>query len=308
MAMIKYIIKRLAITVFVLFGVSFLLFLMLSVVPGNPVTTMMGEKVKPDVIEKLTESMHLNDPWYVRYFWYAADALRGDFGTSYKLNRPVAGLILTAFPNTVILAVCAALFSWVLGIPIGILSAVKKNTLMDRLFMGFSLCGVSIPAFAVGMILQNLFNGILPISGFSTPLHWILPSIVLGWSASGSIARLTRSSLLEVLDSDYIRTARAKGLTNLTVVVGHALKNSLLPVITMMAIQVASLLSGAVITETIFSIPGIGRLAVDAINNRDMPLLQGTVLFTTVLIVLGNLAADLLYAVIDPRIRVEGVK
>ncbi len=306
--MAKYILKRLTTTLIVLFGVSLLLFMMLSVVPGSPIVTMMGEKVKPDVIERLTESMHLNDPWYIRYFWYVADALHGDFGTSYKLNRTVASLIGNAFPNTVILAVCAALFSWLVGIPVGIISAVKKNTLADRLFMGFALCGVSIPAFAVGMILQNLFNGILPISGFSTPGHWILPSVVLGWSASGSIARLTRSSLLEVLDSDYIRTAKAKGLAGITVILGHALKNSLLPVITMMAIQVASLLSGAVITETIFSIPGIGRLSVDAINSRDMPLLQGTVLFTTIIIIVGNLAADLLYAVVDPRIRVEGAK
>ena len=210
--MAKYILKRLTTTLIVLFGVSLLLFMMLSVVPGSPIVTMMGEKVKPDVIERLTESMHLNDPWYIRYFWYVADALHGDFGPSYKLNRTVASLIGNAFPNTVILAVCAALFSWLVGIPVGIISAVKKNTLADRLFMGFALCGVSIPAFAVGMILQNLFNGILPISGFSTPGHWILPSVVLGWSASGSIARLTRSSLLEVLDSDYIRTAKAKGL------------------------------------------------------------------------------------------------
>ena len=174
--------------------------------------------------------------------------------------------------------------------------------------MGFALCWVSIPAFCVGMFLQNLFNGILPVSGFASPAHLILPALVLGWNAAGTIARLTRSSLLEVLEDDYIRTARAKGLAPLPVILWHGLKNSLLPVITMMAIQISSLLSGAVITETLFSIPGIGRLTVDAINGRDLPLLQGTVIFTTAVILMGTLIADILYCVVDPRIRVEGGK
>lgn len=306
--MLKYITKRIAVTVPVLIGVVFLIFVMLSVVPGDPLTVMMGEKVKVDVIERLSESMHLNDPWYVRFGWYLWDALHGDFGTSYKLSRSVSSLIANAFPKTLMLAVTAAALSWVIGIPAGIVSAIRKNSLADHLFMGFALCGVSIPAFSVGMILQNVFNGILPVSGFSSPKHLILPAVVLGWNAAGTIARLTRSSLLEVLEDDYIRTARAKGLAPVSVILGHALKNSLLPVITMMAIQVSSLLSGAVITETLFSIPGVGRLAVDAINSRDMPLLQGTVIFTTVVIIGGNLAADLLYSMVDPRIRVEGGK
>lgn len=306
--MVKYVTKRILITIPILIGVVFLIFVMLSVVPGDPVTVMMGEKVKPDVIENLMERMHLNDPWYVRFVWYIRDALKGDFGESYKLHRSVSSVIANAFPKTLMLAVTAALFSWIIGIPAGILSAVKKNSIIDRLFMGFALCGVSVPAFSVGMLLQNLFNGILPVSGFSSPRHLILPAVVLGWGAAGTIARLTRSSLLEVLEEDYIRTARAKGLMPLRVIVTHALQNSLLPVITMMAIQVSSLLSGAVITETLFSIPGIGRLTVDAINTRDMPLLQGTVIFTTAIIILGNLVADILYSVVDPRIRVEGGK
>jgi peptide/nickel transport system permease protein len=304
--MAKYTFKRILITIPVLIGVVLLIFVMLSVVPGDPVTVMMGDKVKPDVIAHLTESMHLNDPWYLRFLWYIRDAAHGDFGTSYKLNRTVSSVIGNAFPKTLLLAVCAAVLSWIIGIPTGIISAVKKNTAVDRIFMGFALCGISLPAFSVGMLLQNLFNGILPVSGFSSPMNLILPSIVLGWGSSGTIARLTRSSLLEVMEDDYIRTARAKGLSPSKVILRHALKNSLLPVITMMAIQVSGLLSGAVITETLFSIPGIGRLAVDAINSRDMPLLQGTVIFTTVIIIVGNLIADLLYSVVDPRIRVEG--
>lgn len=304
--MAKYIIRRVLVTIPIIIGVAFLIFVMLSVVPGDPVTVMMGEKIKPDVIANLSKSMHLDDPWYLRFVWYLRDALHGDFGTSYKLKRTVSSLIANAFPKTLLLALSAAILSWIIGIPAGVLSAVKKNSLVDHLFMGFALCGISVPAFSIGMLLQNLFNGILPISGFSSPLHLLLPAIVLGWNSAGIIARLTRSSLLEVLEDDYIRTARAKGLSNWRVIVGHALKNSMLPVITMMAILLATLMSGAVITETLFSIPGIGRLSVDAINSRDMPLLQGTILFTTMVIITGNLIADVLYSVIDPRIRVEG--
>lgn len=303
--MIKYIVKRVLITIPVLIGMVFIIFFMLNVIPGNPITVMMKEHVKPNVIENLTERMHLNDPFFVRFVRYIADALRGDLGESYKLKRDVTYLIANAFPNTLKLAVCAALFSWLLGIPIGILSAVKKNSAMDHLFMGFSLLGVSMPVFWIALILQNLFKNTLPISGFSTWQHMILPTVVLGWQSAGQIARMTRSNLLEVMKNDYIRTARAKGLRDVPVIVHHALKNSVMPVITMMAIQVSSLLSGAVITETIFSINGIGRLSVSAINTRDMPLLQGTVIFSAVIIILGNLVADLLYSVVDPRIRVK---
>ena len=171
--------------------------------------------------------------------------------------------------------------------------------------MGLSLFGVSMPVFWVALILQNTFKGALPVSGVQTWKGYILPTIVLGWSSAGRIARLTRSSLLEVLREDYIRTARSKGLSRLKVITRHALKNALIPVVTVMAIQISSLLSGAVITESVFSIPGVGSLAVSAIKNRDMPLLQGTVIFTAVLIIGGNLVADVLYSIIDPRIRVE---
>lgn len=301
----KYIAKRILLSIPVLLGVILIIFIMLNVIPGDPVTIMMNEHIKPDIIENMRKSMHLDDPIYVRFFRYVGDALHGDLGTSYKMNRPVNSLIFEAFPNTLLLAVCASIVSWFIGIPVGVLSAVKKNSLADRFSMGFALFGVSMPVFFIGLILQYLFQGILPVSGFSSWRHLILPSVVLGWNAAGRIARLTRSSLLGVMKSDYIRTARAKGLIESLVVSRHALKNSLLPVITVMAIQVADMLSGAVITETIFGIPGIGRLSVTAITNRDMPLLQGTVIFTTIIIILGNLVADILYSVVDPRIRVQ---
>lgn len=303
--MAKYITKRILVTVPVLLGMILLIFFMLNVVPGDPVTVMMKEHLKEDVVENLRRSMHLDDPFFIRYLRYVWDAIRGDLGVSWKLSRPVTGLIATAFPYTLRLAVCAALFSWIMGIPVGIISAVRKNSLIDHLSMGLSLFGVSMPVFWVALILQNTFKGTLPVSGVQTWKGYILPTIVLGWSSAGRIARLTRSNLLEVLREDYIRTVRSKGLSRLMVITRHALKNALIPVITVMAIQISSLLSGAVITESVFSIPGVGSLAISAIKNRDMPLLQGTVIFTAVLIIAGNLVADVLYSIIDPRIRVE---
>ena len=306
--MVKKIVNRILVSIPVLIGVIFLIFLMLNVVPGNPIAIMLEEHAKPDVIERMTEYYGLNDPVMVRFGRYIINVLHGDFGVSYKLNRSVTTLILQAFPYTLKLSIIAALVAWLIGIPAGIVSAVKKNSVLDHLFMGVSLMGVSMPVFWAALLFQYIFAyklGWFPVSGTNGWTSYVLPSIVLGGSSAGTIARLTRSNLLETLEDDYIRTAWAKGLGQAGVIVKHAFKNALLPVITMMAIQVASLLSGAVITESVFAIPGVGRLAVDAISSRDMPLLQGTVVFTTILIILGNLLADVLYSVIDPRIRTD---
>lgn len=305
--MLKYILKRIAIAIPVLLIVVLIIFWILNVLPGNPISIMMGEKASEAVIQRVTQEMGLNDPWPLRFVRYIGNAAQGDFGRSYKLNRQVTDLIGESFPNTVKLAISAALVAWIIGIPAGIVSAIKKNTLVDHAFMGFSLVGISMPVFWAAMLLQWIFGyklGLLPISGYGTAAHMIMPAIVLGWSSSGSIARMTRSNLLEIMRNDYIRTARAKGLKESLVVYRHALKNSMMPVVTMMAIQFAGLLSGAVITESVFGIAGIGRLTVDAINKRDMPLLQGAVIFSTVLIILGNLVADIMYSFLDPRIRV----
>lgn len=304
--MLKFVVRRLLASIPVLIGITAILFVMLNVVPGDPVALMMKEHASPDVIARVRAQMHLDDPIILRYFQFLWSALHGDLGISVKLNRPVTNLIAGAFPNTMILAASAALVSWVIGIPVGILSAVRRDTLVDHLFMGVSLLGVSMPIFWSALLFQYVFAmqlKWLPVAGFYSWKHLIMPAVVLGWSSAGVIARLTRSSLLEVMRNDYIRTARAKGLRESGVIVRHALKNALIPVVTIMAIQVASLLSGAVITEAIFGIPGVGRISVDAIQSRDMPLLQGSVLFATALVILGNLVADLLYAVLDPRIR-----
>ncbi|MFP3389512.1 ABC transporter permease [Brevibacillus sp. SIMBA_040] len=303
-----HIAKRILISIPVMLGIALITFILLNVIPGDPIALMMKEHISPDVVERVRAQMHLDDPAYVRFFRFLWGAVQGDFGVSYKLNRSVSTLLMDAFPNTLMLALSAALVSWIIGIPAGILSAVKKRSFLDNSIMGFSLLGVSIPVFWAGLLFQYIFSlqlGILPVSGFSGPEYMIMPAIVLGWSAAGTIARLTRSSLLEVMRNDYIRTARAKGNLEIKVIINHALKNSMLPVVTVMALQVAGLLSGAVITESIFGIPGIGRIAVNAIQNRDMPLLQGAVMFTTALVIIGNLVADILYSILDPRIKYD---
>ncbi len=302
----RKVLKRILVSIPVLIGVVLLIFIMLRIVPGDPVTTMMGEHVNPVVIEKISKEMGLDQPLYIQFFKYVANALKGDFGTSYRLNRNVTRIILDAFPNTVKLSLLAALVAWIIGITAGIVAAIRQNRLLDRLFMGCALMGVSMPVFMTALVLQYVFAFKLkwfPVSGFDSFNAMILPAIVLGWNSAGSIARMTRSNLVEIMQNDFIRTARAKGLREQGVIVGHALKNAMLPVVTMMALQISSMLSGAVLTESVFGVPGIGRLAVNAIETRDMPLLQGTVVFTTILIIIGNLVADLLYNVLDPRIR-----
>ena len=306
--MAKNILARILQAILVMLGVALLIFIMLRIVPGDAIVTMMGEHAKLETIERMTRELGLDQPVYVQFWRYITGALRGDFGTSYALNRSVSELIGLAFPNTLRLAVAAAIVAWITGIICGIIAAVKKNGILDHLFMGFSLLGVSVPVFMVAMVLQYFLAyrlKLLPISGVDSWQGYILPAIALGWNSAGSIARLTRSTLLEVLQEDYIDTARAKGHRQLGVITAHALRNALLPVITMMAVQLSSLLSGAVICETVFSVNGIGRLVVQAIEGRDIPLLQGTILFSTLLVILGNLIADCLYAALDPRISKE---
>lgn len=306
----KLFLKRILSTIPVLLGVILLIFIMLRIVPGNTAQLLMGEHVDATTMARLTESMGLNDPLPVQFVRYVLGALHGDLGESYRYDRAVTDMILEAFPYTVILALFATAFAWILGLVAGVIAAIRQNRLLDRLFMGFSLLGVSMPVFMTALLLQYFLAfkvQIFPLTQEDGNLaSMILPAVALGWNSAGSIARMTRSSLIEVLQADYIDTARAKGLNRGAVILGHALKNSMLPVITMMALQFSSMLSGAVITESVFAIPGIGRLATTAIQSRDMPVLQGTVLFTTVLVIAGNLLADMLYSVLDPRIRKGG--
>ena len=295
--------------IIVLIGVVLLIFVMLRIVPGNPVETMMGEHANPETIARMTKEMGLDQPLLTQFFQYISSAVRGDFGTSFSLGKPVSQLIGNAFVNTVILAVFAALFAWIFGIACGIISAVKKNRLTDRIFMGVSLLGISLPVFMSAMFLQYIFAfklHWLPISGTESWTGFILPAIALGWNSAGQVAQMTRTTLLGTLQEDYIDTAKAKGRGPTGVLLRHALRNAMLPVLTMMTIQFSGLLSGAVITETVFSINGVGRLMVQAISGRDIPLLQATALLATAVVIFGNLLADSLYSVLDPRIRKEG--
>ncbi|MBF0514782.1 MAG: ABC transporter permease [Desulfovibrionaceae bacterium] len=304
--MTRFILTRLLGSLPVLLCVTALLFALLQVAPGDPATLMMKEHADPEVVMRLRAGMHLADPLWKRYPRFVWAALHGDLGQSYKLGRPVAGMILEALPNTVALALCALLVSWLLGAAAGTLAALKPGAFIDRLVMGLSLTAVSTPVFWSALLLQWFFAvklGLLPVSGFFGFKYLILPSLTLGLASAGTVARLARASLREAMDADYIRTARAKGLTELAVLTRHALKNALPPVLTVMALQAASLLSGAVITETVFAVPGVGRLSVEAIMARDMPLLQGAALTAAVMVILGNLAADVLVAIADPRVR-----
>jgi peptide/nickel transport system permease protein len=302
----KQVLKRILGMIPVLIGVILLIFLMLRIIPGDAVAVLLGDHVSQDTIDRLTAAMGLDQPMWKQFINYIAGMFQGDLGISYKYSLPVTGMIKEAFPHTVKLTLLAIIFAWVIGLVSGIVAAIRQNKLLDRLFMGFALMGVSMPVFMTALFLQYLLAFKLhwfSLTSDGTIISMILPAIALGWNSAGSIARITRSSLLEVMQADYIDTARAKGLAKGAVILGHALKNSMLPVITMMALQLSSMLSGAVITESIFGIPGIGRLATTAITNRDMPVLQGTVIVTTIIVIAGNLLADLLYSVLDPRIR-----
>ena len=307
--MLRTLARRALQALVVLIGVVLLIFVMLRIVPGNPIETMMGEHANAETIARMTKEMGLDQPLLTQFFRYIGSAFRGDFGTSYSLGKPVAQLIGNAFVNTLLLAVFAAVFAWIFGITCGIISAVKKNRLTDRIFMGVSLLGISLPVFMSAMFLQYIFAfklHLLPISGTDSWTGFILPAIALGWNSAGQVAQITRTTLLETLQEDYIDTARAKGRGPTGVLLRHALRNAMLPVLTMMTIQFSGLLSGAVITETVFSINGVGRLMVQAISGRDIPLLQATALLATTVVILGNLLADSLYSVLDPRIRKEG--
>jgi peptide/nickel transport system permease protein len=300
--------KRLLGIIPVLLGVILLVFIFLRIIPGDPVSVLLNEHVSEDAVRRLTESMGLDKPPALQFFNYLKNALKGDLGQSYYMKQPVLSLILTAFPYTLKLTVLSALFAWVFGIGAGIISAMYPDRLPDNLFRGLSLLGISVPVFMVALFLQYLMYyrlSLLPLMYDGSFVSMILPAIALGWNSAGTVARLTRSGMMEQRNSPYLDTARAKGLTTKQALLTHGFKNALIPVITIMALQLSGMLSGAVITESIFGISGLGKLALTAVQSRDMPLLQGTVLFTALVISLGNIIADFINTLLDPRLRVK---
>ncbi|WP_026669349.1 ABC transporter permease [Butyrivibrio sp. AE3006] len=300
-------IRRCVGVILVLLGVMALIFVVLRIIPGNPAAVLLNEHVNKETIERLTASMNLDKPVPEQFLLYLQGALRGDLGQSYYMKQPVLSLVLQAFPYTVKLTVFAAAFAWLFGIGVGVISAVHHDRLPDYLFRGVSLLGVSVPVFMVALFLQYLFYfkfSLLPLVYDGTLVSMMLPAIALGWNSAGSVARLTRSSLMEQFNESYLDTARAKGLTSRQAIFRHGLKNAMVPVITMLALQLSGMLSGAVITESVFGIAGLGKLALSAVETRDMPLLQGTVLFSALIISLGNIISDIVNVCMDPRLRV----
>lgn len=304
--MYAYIARRLLATIPVLLGVSLLVFSMLHLVPGDPVKMMLSEfQTSPEQLARLRAQLYLDDPLPVQFGRFVVNALQGDLGVSIRTKRPVTVEIANNLLATLQLASAGLLVAIVLGTVFGIVSAIRRGTWIDTGAMFLALIGVSMPSFWLGLMLIFAFSlhiRLFPATGSGTLAHLVLPALTLGLGASAIIARLTRSSMLEVLSQEYILTARAKGLRERTVVLTHALKNALIPVLTIFGLQFGQLIAGAVVIETIFSRPGIGRLIVDAILSKDFPMVQGIVLLVAVSYVLVNLVVDLLYAFLNPRI------
>ena len=304
--MLSYTGKRLLQTIFVLLGISLITFVLLQVVPGDQVALMLEKRADPETIAKVRKELGLDLPYYVQYLNFIKGAIHLDFGTSYFTKEVVTDALIRCFKVTVKLACMSFIFASVIGIPCGIFAAVKRGKGIDTVVMVLSIVGVSAPAFWVAIILQILFGlklNILPISGFDTPASYILPSLALGARYAGNIARITRTRMLEVLGQDYIRTAKAKGAMRWAVILKHALKNAMIPIVTLVGTDFGYMLTGSMLIEKVFSIPGIGKLAVDAMSNRDLPLLEGTVMYIAFVFVVVNLIVDVSYAFLDPRIR-----
>ena len=307
--MLRYALGRLIGTVPVLFGVTLLVFLMAWVTPGDPVVAMLGEAsqgISRQALEDLRRELGLDRPLPVQYLDYVAGLLRGDLGDSVRSRRPVLSEIRDRLPATIELALAALAIAVALGVALGVLAAVRKRTWVDGAAIAVALLGVSVPVFWSGFLLMIVFAlelGWLPASGRGTWRHLVLPAVTVGVSSAAFIARITRGAVLEALAQDYVRTARAKGLAPRRVVLRHALRNALLPIVTVVGLQLGGLLGGAVLTETVFAWPGVGRLLVDAIVARDLPLVQGSVLVVSLLFILVNLTVDLSYAAINPKVR-----
>lgn len=303
--MIAYLTRRLAQTIFVLLGVSVLSFgtLFLS---GDPTMLMASETWNQQQIETFRHQMGFDRPWFVQYLDFLTKAVHGDFGVSLRQQQPTINLVAQRIPATLELAAAAMAIALCIGVPVGIVAATHRGTLLDNLVMLTGLLGQSLPVFWLGLLLIMVFAvglGWLPVAGTGGPEHLVLPSVTLGLFSTAYIARMTRSSMLEVLGRDYVRTARAKGLKNHVVIQGHALRNALIPLVTVIGLQFGALLGGAVITESIFAWPGVGRLTIQAIQTKDLPLVQACVLLLALMFVLANLVVDMLYAYLDPRIR-----
>tara|TARA_B100000315_G_scaffold74894_1_gene68610 strand:- start:517 stop:1449 length:933 start_codon:yes stop_codon:yes gene_type:complete len=307
--MVNFIVRRILQTIPVLFGVIVITFILMYMVPGDPVVSMVGERYDEETIHKLRKELHLDDSLPRQFVHYVSNVMRGDFGKSFITGGSVSEELLIKFPNTLILAVASMIIAIIIGITMGLVSSLRPQSLLDKITMLFALVGISAPVFWVGLMLV-LFIGVflqwLPPTGFGGIEYIILPAITLGLRSAAYIARLTRATMLDVLNQDYIRTARMKMLPEWEVILKHGFPNILIPIITVIGTDFGSYLSGAVLTESIFGWPGIGRYALEAILKRDFPVIQGTVLFMALMFILANLIVDIFYGIVDPRMRIEG--
>ncbi len=305
---VRFLIVRVLAALAVVFGVVCLVFLLLHLVPGDPVDTMLGESARPADREALERALGLDRPLHVQFGHYLAGLLHFDLGTSFHSRRPIRDLLLERLPATIELGVASLLVALLLAVPLGVLAAVKKGTVWDVGAMGIALFGASIPNFWMGpmlILIGALWLGWFPVSGREGMASLVLPALTLGSALASILSRMIRSALLETLHEDFMRTARGKGLSDWAVIIRHGLRNALLPVITLVGLQLGALLSGAVVTETVFSWPGIGSLVVEAIHRRDYPVVQATVLCISLIYVMLNVFTDLLYAWADPRVGVR---
>jgi ABC-type dipeptide/oligopeptide/nickel transport system permease component len=304
----RYLLRRLVLTVPVLLGVATLVFALIHLVPGDPAQSMLGESASPKDIEALRKSLGLDQPLVTQYRAFLGGVARGQLGTSFRFGTPVTEEIRKRLPDTALLAVSAMVVAIVVAIPLGIVAAVFRGRFLDHAAMTLALAGISMPSFWLGPLLAILFAvrlGWLPVSGSGSAAHLVLPAVTLGTALAAILARMTRSSVIEELRELYVMAARARGLSQARAVLRHAFRNSLIPVVTIIGLQFGAVLTGTIITETIFGWPGVGRLLIQAINTRDYPLVQGCILFISVTYVAMNLITDLTYGFLDPRIRFE---
>ncbi|HEX3301548.1 MAG TPA: ABC transporter permease [Thermomicrobiales bacterium] len=315
--MTAYILRRLIMLIPVILIVGIIVFALIHLTPGDPAAVILGDQATPEAVANLREQLGLNDPLPVQFIHWFSGVLHFDFGESIFMGEPVTRALLDRAQPTILLTIYALMFQIAIGVPAGVISAVKHNSIVDRIVTVVAISGAAIPTFFLGILLILFFAvrlGWLPSGGY-TPLHedpiahfkkMLMPAFALGFSSAGLLARLVRSSMLDVMREDYVRTALAKGLPMRLVVIRHALRNALIPALTVIGTSVGALLGGAVVTETVFTIPGMGRLVVQSISRRDYPVIQGAVMVIAMTYVIVNLVVDLLYVYIDPRVRLGG--
>lgn len=304
--MLKYIIKKIILMIPVIIGMTIVVFLLLHLSPGDPVDLIAGPRATPETIENIKINLGLDKPLIVQYFKFLINLFKGDLGTSILQQRPVTTIIKEALPVTIELGLASIIVSFFIALPLGIMAAVYRNTWKDYASMSGALIAMSLPTFWLGLMLIYFFAykyRWFPVSGYGTWKHLVLPLIAISLTGIAINARMIRSSMLEVIRQDYIRTARSKGLPEKVVIRGHALKNALIPVVTMLGLRIGWIIGGSVITEIIFARPGVGRLMVNAIYARDYPVVQGAMVVLTASIIIGNMIADILYLFLDPRIK-----